>query len=615
VAALSFAVIGTLAWQLLTQDRDLERQRRQVQLESAADQLVASMRKSLADLQSHIENRNGDLPQDVVVITMTGDRIDSRPDRRLLYYPVAPSAPTEREVFASAERLEFSGEVEVAVAAYRRLAGQADPAVRAGAAMRLGRTHRKAGSTEAALDAYRDLDALDQTIVEDLPASLVASLGRLEAYQKAARTNDARREAESLLTNLHGGRWHLTQAQYVTYIKTARELLPDAAPEDAAGLIRSDVAGDLWRQRGSDHGPTRTILTTPVGTALVVWSATASRLDAVIAGPAYLRTLGQGAAQGSDWAISYEGRPVVGTPPGTGDTAVRAAVTSGLPWTVHVFHEAGDAPLARPRPELIWLLGLVAAVLVAGWHFIFQSVSRERQVARLQSDFVAAVSHEFRSPLTSLTHAADLLVHDRLPSDSLRRQTHEVLVRDTARLRNLVEGLLAFGRLEAGAPFQFEDTDIDTLVRSTVEDFKEDLAAHGFEIMLTSATAEAHARIDREAVARAIRNLLDNAVKYSTDEKRIDVSVLRDGAAIAIAIRDRGIGVPAGEQEAIFEPFVRGTESTSRRIRGTGIGLAMVRQIARGHGGEASMDSASDGGSVFTIRLPATPATGAEVSL
>jgi len=620
VAAVSFGALGTLAWRLLDQDRDLENQRRQLELESAADRLVATMQRSLADLQQHLASPGralSELPSNVVAVTIAGDSVSSRPPGRLLYYPVVPSTPSPRTAFVEAERLEFSGDLNAAAAAYMRSARHADPAIRAGALMRLGRTLRKKEAVAPALGAYRDLDALDAVVVEDLPASLVAAQGRLDTYTEARRTDDAAREAAELLALLQEGRWQLTRPQYATYARSAREVLGSAPPDDPVAITRSEVVTELWLQRGTDHPITRELVSTPSGTALVIWTATATNLDAVIADQPYLGTLGDSVTDNMRWAISREGQPLVGTAPVRGLAAVRAAVTSGLPWTVHVFPASVEAPLPLPRRQIVWLLALVAAVLGGGWYFIFRSLARERQVARLQSDFVAAVSHEFRSPLTSLTHAADVLAGDRLSSDALRTQTYQVLVRDTARLRGLVEGLLAFGRLESGAPFQFEDTDVDALVRTTIDDFKSEPPAQGFDIDLDSDRGELGltARVDREALARAVRNLLDNAVKYSPDARRIDVSVVRDGGIIEIAVRDRGIGIPAAEQRAIFEPFVRGTESTSRRIRGTGIGLAMVRQIARAHGGEVSVTSAPGEGSVFTIRLPAAPAVIGDATL
>lgn len=622
VAVVSFGALGILAWQLSNQDRALELSRRQIQLESASDRLVAEMQRSLADLQQHLAavGRAGvEPPPNVVSVTIAGDSVTSHPAGRLLYYPGAASAPAPRRAFDAAERLEWSGDHAAAVAAYRQLAADRDSTIRAGAWMRLGRTSRRMKSWPAALDAYQNLEKLDAAVVEDLPASLVASLGRLAVYTETHQATEEKREASSQLKDLQNGRWRLTKAQYATYAASARGAAGNAAPDDPISIARSEVVAALWPQRGGERQLTRELISTSSGAALVIWAATHAKLDAVIADQSFLETLGASAPKGLRWAVSHEGRPIVGAAPATGPAAVRAAVTSGLPWTVHVFPTTVEAPPSLPRTQVVWLLALVAVVLGVGWYFVFRSLARERHVARLQADFVAAVSHEFRSPLTSLTHAADVLVGDRLSSDALRKQTYQVLVRDTARLGGLVEGLLAFGRLESGAPFQFEETDLDPLVRATIDDFKGDPASQGFDIGLSSTPSEGGlrlvARVDREAVTRAIRNLLDNAVKYSPDTKRIEVSIDRDATAIGIAVQDRGIGIPPAEQRAIFEPFVRGAESTSRRIRGTGIGLAMVRQIARAHGGDVSVTSVPGEGSVFTIRVPALPAVNGDATI
>jgi signal transduction histidine kinase len=218
------------------------------------------------------------------------------------------------------------------------------------------------------------------------------------------------------------------------------------------------------------------------------------------------------------------------------------------------------------------------------------------------------VSHEFRSPLTALSHAADLLVHDRLPSEASRRQAYDVLARDTSRLRSLVEGLLEFGRLEAGAAaFRFEHVDVGALVQSTVAEFQNRVSVDGYAIELAGPASGLYACVDREAVSRALWNLLDNAVKYSPEARTVNVELRQAAGDISISVRDHGIGVPVGEQRTIFDRFVRGAESTSRRIHGTGIGLAIVRQIVRAHGGEVDVVSEPGRGSVFTIRLPAEP--------
>jgi signal transduction histidine kinase len=306
------------------------------------------------------------------------------------------------------------------------------------------------------------------------------------------------------------------------------------------------------------------------------------------------------------WSLSdAEGQTLIGDASPLPSAAVRPAAAAGLPWTLHVFNAPGPQPPTPQRPFLLLVLVLVTLVLGAGWFFIFRSLARERQIAELQSDFVAAVSHEFRSPLTSIGHISELLAHGRLEADGPRREAYGVLVRDTARLRGLVEGLLDFGRFDAGpSAFRFEEIDVGELVETTVADFRDRAAAEGFRIDVVGSLESVVARADREAMTRALWNLLDNAVKYSPDSRTIRVELAATGDRVAVGVRDRGIGIPSEEQQRIFDRFVRGTAAKSRRIRGTGIGLAMVRQIVAAHGGEIAVASEPGQGSCFTIQLP-----------
>jgi two-component system phosphate regulon sensor histidine kinase PhoR len=222
----------------------------------------------------------------------------------------------------------------------------------------------------------------------------------------------------------------------------------------------------------------------------------------------------------------------------------------------------------------------------------------------VQTDFVAAVSHEFRSPLTSLGHVAELLVHDRLPDDGDRRRSYGVLLRDSNRLRDLVEGLLDFQRFENGAAFRLAPEDLADIVHTTVAEFRERIAGDVYRVEVTAPSGQLMVHADRAALSRALWNLLDNAVKYSPDCRTVWVDVVTTSGWASVAVRDRGIGIPADEHRLVFGRFARGAESTSRRIRGTGIGLATVDQIARGHRGEVRLTSAPGSGSTFTLVLP-----------
>jgi len=232
-------------------------------------------------------------------------------------------------------------------------------------------------------------------------------------------------------------------------------------------------------------------------------------------------------------------------------------------------------------------------------------VTRELAVARLQSDFVAAVSHEFRTPLTSLKQLAELLSSGRVSTDERRSHYYRVMERESGRLQRLVEGLLDFGRMEAGAlEFNKEKVSIRDLLRGVVADFEVEIADESFNVELNEGGVEATALVDAEALRRAVWNLLDNAVKYSPDCHTVWVDLKRQDGRAMIAVSDKGIGIPAAELRSIFDKFVRGSSADGRGTKGTGIGLAMVRHIVEAHGGEVSVESQVGRGSTFTIVLP-----------
>ena len=233
-------------------------------------------------------------------------------------------------------------------------------------------------------------------------------------------------------------------------------------------------------------------------------------------------------------------------------------------------------------------------------------MSRELAAARLQSDFVSAVSHEFRTPLTSLAEFTEILTeHEDAPVEK-RRVFHQAQARATRRLTRLVESLLDFGRMEAGArPYRLEPLDAAELVESVVRDFRQEVAGVDFVVDYGRPAGEAIVNADREALAQALWNLLDNAVKYSGDSRTVGVEVEEQGDAVAIRVRDAGYGIAPSEQKTIFRKFARGAAALEHNVKGTGIGLAMVKHIVDAHGGKATVASEPGRGSTFSIVLPA----------
>jgi signal transduction histidine kinase len=256
--------------------------------------------------------------------------------------------------------------------------------------------------------------------------------------------------------------------------------------------------------------------------------------------------------------------------------------------------------------------------VLGGAYAMHRGVSRELHVARLQSDFVAAVSHEFRSPLTSLRGIAELLANDRIGDESRKRQSYFFLERETSRLYRLVEDLLDFGRMESGRKqFRLEPHDAFGLARAAVMEFRDEAAQAGFDVEVQLEDRAVTVQADEEAIRRAIRNLLENAVKYSPGGHTVWVEGRVNHRRVAISVRDCGMGIAPREQREIFQKFVRGAAAKQAGIKGTGIGLSMVNQIVKACGGEIRLESSEGVGSTFTILIPlaGTPAGSQEKQL
>jgi len=304
-----------------------------------------------------------------------------------------------------------------------------------------------------------------------------------------------------------------------------------------------------------------------------------------------------------------DGSVVLGAAPdGASPHVIRTSDMTGLPWTLRIGSANPIRDLAGAAARRRLFLGgfaLTMLALAAATYFSLRAIGRELAVARLQSDFVAAVSHEFRTPLTAVRQFSEMLMKGRVPTEELRQQCYQLLDREGERLQKLVEDLLDFGRIEAGRyRYQFAPQDAGELVRGIVARFQEKVTPKGFRVELEAPPDPLSVSADGEALGRAIWNLLDNAVKYSPDSQTVWVELKGESDSLAIRIRDRGIGIPAGEHKEIFKKFVRGSNSQVPQIKGTGIGLAMVQHIVRAHRGRIRVESEPDLGSTFTVLLP-----------
>jgi signal transduction histidine kinase len=251
------------------------------------------------------------------------------------------------------------------------------------------------------------------------------------------------------------------------------------------------------------------------------------------------------------------------------------------------------------------ILGALSLLMGGGMIFAYRNVSRELALARVKSDFVSNVSHELRTPLSLIRLYAETLELGRLSSPGKHQEYYEIIRKESERLTSLINNILDFSRIEAGKKeYSFRETDMADLVRSTLDSYRFEIEQNGFEFEQKIDNNLPQLRVDREAIARSLLNLVNNAVKYSATEKYLGVHLYRRNGGVNLEVVDRGIGIPLKEQHKIFEKFYRVGDPLVHNTKGSGLGLSLVRHIVQAHGGVVAVESAPGRGSKFIITLP-----------
>lgn len=282
-----------------------------------------------------------------------------------------------------------------------------------------------------------------------------------------------------------------------------------------------------------------------------------------------------------------------------------ASVFPGLVWAIkYQGTTIADIGAKFLMHEFV-ILGALSVLMIAGIFLTYRNISREMDLARVKSDFVANVSHELRTPLALIRLYAETLELGRLNAKEKYQEYFRIIREESERLTALINNILDFSRIEAGRKeYEFKETDLPQLVRSTLDSYRFQIEQNGFAFEENIADDIPPVNVDREAIARSLLNLVNNALKYSKDKKFIGVSLYRANGSVKLEVRDQGIGIPESEQEKIFEKFYRCGDPLVHNIKGSGLGLSLVRHIVRAHGGDVQVESTPEKGSKFTIALP-----------
>jgi signal transduction histidine kinase len=600
-----------LTWRLMEQDHNLAAQHSRERLEQIADLAIAQLSSTLGEWDLSLRELDAlplsaalkaKLPPNATLVLLAHQSVAAYPAKSLLFVPEPPAAGPLPKGFETAEKLEFRDQnYERAIEALWPLTEQS--ATRAEALLRIARLERRLNHPEAALAAYDRMSRETAISPDGVPYALLAAGARCELH-------DAVEAAEQLRAALLAGRWPLHRATFDYYWSEVNRTRHTADDPPKDSLEFSELVSRLheqWQQAVRTGANSSGRQAQP-DASLLIWYATPERLTALAAPAGWLGASLKLPANASDirWRFAASGSRPAGEP-----HVLRSLAEAQLSGKLAFYSTA--AVLNPGTARALWLAGvaLMLLLVLAGAYAMYRGVSRELRVAQLQADFVSAVSHEFRSPLTSLRGIAELLANDRLADESRKRQSYAFLERETGRLQRLVEDLLDFGRMESGRKqYRIAPHDVFGVVRAAVAEFREDALAGGFQVEMTLDARPATIQADEEALRRAIRNLLENAVKYSPECRTVWVEGRVNHRQVVISVRDRGMGVDPREQRQIFHKFVRGSEAKKAGIKGTGIGLSMVRQIVDACGGEIRVVSAAGEGSTFTILLPLAPLTG-----
>ncbi|MDD8014483.1 MAG: ATP-binding protein [Acidobacteriota bacterium] len=569
------------------------------------------------------------------------------------------------DLWKRAEAAEFRlNDYSLAGSLYQELASKtADPALRAFVLNRLGRCYAKSGKTEKALDAYRRQlrIGLPGVASEGIPLEITA----LYQIGNSCLQTGKRTEAAGAFLDLYQGllepKWSLSRSQFESLRKTAEErfntsvagMAPSIRAEwsgrlqglkkiEAERLAETEIrvkvleriiprmrleAQKLDRESGNFQR-----LAEQDDTGLVLASFTALGANAVLGLLLDPEALGNGllssgmdnrgpAASLSAVVVDDSGRAVSGTDftpsggpgkDGGSQLIFTAAFTNSFPpWAIKIYRSGAGAAERQFRTRRnIYILSLVAviAALFFGGFLAIRSTARELELARLKSDFVATVSHEFRTPLTSIRYMAELLERGRVRDDQRKQEYYQTITGESERLSRLVENLLDFSKIETGMKeYRMEATDISALLVEAAGRFRRQAGIKDFDLKTDIAQNLPAVQADRESLERALLNLLDNAVKYSGDNPEILFKARAQENAVIIQVEDHGIGIAKFEQKRVFEKFYRSEKALEGDVKGSGIGLPLVDHIVRAHGGKIVLESEPGKGTRVTIELPAGP--------
>ncbi|HXG58813.1 MAG TPA: HAMP domain-containing sensor histidine kinase, partial [Thermoanaerobaculia bacterium] len=268
----------------------------------------------------------------------------------------------------------------------------------------------------------------------------------------------------------------------------------------------------------------------------------------------------------------------------------------------------------NPRAISLWLSFIALTLTAVGGYLAHRGMKKEQETMNLRGALIANVSHELRTPLSMIRLGAETLRRGTRLTEKERQEIEDQVLREVLHLSHLVENVLDVARMQHRQTKALAFTPVypRELVTSVVSTYESWIRSKGFTVTLQIDENVAEQSWDRDAVSRALLNLIDNAIKYSADDKSIEVVLRQSPEHVILEVKDRGIGIAAKDLEHIFDPYFRAQFSDTQTRRGAGLGLTLVQQIVASHGGRVEVESEPGRGSAFRLLFPRAGGTAEE---
>lgn len=274
---------------------------------------------------------------------------------------------------------------------------------------------------------------------------------------------------------------------------------------------------------------------------------------------------------------------------------------------VGIAREGGTVEQAvnRRKTNNLIALGLLMLIMIIGVGLVFRNVQREMELAQKKADFVSNVSHEIRTPLALINMFAETLLLGRVKNESKKKEYYEIITKEVSRLSNMLNRILSFSKIEANKrEYSKSALDLTEVVEDVMNTYSYHLESNGFEHTIQLSESNLPIKADKEALIEVLVNLIDNGMKYSLEEKQLEVKTGEEDGFAFVSIKDYGMGIAKNQLDKLFEKFYRVPTGDVHDTKGSGLGLSIVKHIIDAHEGKVNIISKPGEGSEFKVLIP-----------